>query len=409
MRVKILLGTLVGFMGLLNAQNEVLTRVDGGSSWQDPIVHTAGTGISISNGTITNTSVDRTVTLTGAGATTVTGTYPNFTITSTDANTTYRAGTGISISGGVISNTGIVSLLGGDGVSMTTIAGITTITLDVNNGLNIDALAERLQLGGNLTEETTITHGAFDLIHDLNNTGDFMIRDNLDTILTVNSLGDVVINDDGSGTTDFRVESDDHRYMLFVDASTNEVGINDLTPDATLDVGGSFRLDDEFFDADGDAGTAGQVLTSTGSGTDWQSSFIGANVEPASNQTINTFVTTLSLTDVVFDVGGNYSTTTSRFIVPTDGYYRIDYSIWVAYVSASEVSLVIRGGASGTTNLLNSHQELSTTGIGVTVLSGSQIVEASANDEIHLLMGTGSGTATIVTSLHNSHVSYTKL
>jgi hypothetical protein len=44
----------------------------------------AGTGISLSaGGEITNTSPDQTVALTGAGGTTVSGTYPNFTITST--------------------------------------------------------------------------------------------------------------------------------------------------------------------------------------------------------------------------------------------------------------------------------------------------------------------------------------
>ena len=56
-------------------------------------VLTGGTGISIaSNGTITNDSPDQTVALTGTGATTITGTYPNFTIDST--NTTYTVGDG---------------------------------------------------------------------------------------------------------------------------------------------------------------------------------------------------------------------------------------------------------------------------------------------------------------------------
>lgn len=46
----------------------------------------AGTGISYDSGTgvITNSAPDQTVSLTGAGTTTVTGTYPNFTITSND-------------------------------------------------------------------------------------------------------------------------------------------------------------------------------------------------------------------------------------------------------------------------------------------------------------------------------------
>jgi hypothetical protein len=60
-------------------------------------VYTAGTGISLTNNVITNTAPDQTVTLTQGGATTITGTYPNFTITSTD--TTYSAGNGIGLAG----------------------------------------------------------------------------------------------------------------------------------------------------------------------------------------------------------------------------------------------------------------------------------------------------------------------
>ena len=51
----------------------------------------AGTGISVSGSTgavtITNSAPDQTVALTGAGTTSISGTYPNFTITSNDAYT----------------------------------------------------------------------------------------------------------------------------------------------------------------------------------------------------------------------------------------------------------------------------------------------------------------------------------
>jgi len=43
--------------------------------------YTAGPGISLANNTVTNTAPDQTVTLTGTGATAVTGAYPNFTVT----------------------------------------------------------------------------------------------------------------------------------------------------------------------------------------------------------------------------------------------------------------------------------------------------------------------------------------
>jgi len=59
----------------------------------------SGTGISISNDTIYNTNLGSAINLTGSGATSVSGTYPNITISSTDNNTVYSAGSGLSLSG----------------------------------------------------------------------------------------------------------------------------------------------------------------------------------------------------------------------------------------------------------------------------------------------------------------------
>lgn len=66
-------------------------------------VYTAGSGISIDgNNVITNTNQDKVVSITGGGATTVTGSYPNFQVSSTDTNTLYSAGENIEISGNTI-------------------------------------------------------------------------------------------------------------------------------------------------------------------------------------------------------------------------------------------------------------------------------------------------------------------
>lgn len=76
---------------------------------------TANTGISITNGNgsigITNTAPDQIVSLTGAGTTVVTGTYPNFTITSNDAyvGTVTSVGTGTGLTGGPITSTGTIN------------------------------------------------------------------------------------------------------------------------------------------------------------------------------------------------------------------------------------------------------------------------------------------------------------
>ena len=71
--------------------------------------YSGGTGISVDNNNniITNTKPDQEVNITGTGATSVSGSYPDFTISSTDNNTTYTGGTGITITGGnVINNNG---------------------------------------------------------------------------------------------------------------------------------------------------------------------------------------------------------------------------------------------------------------------------------------------------------------
>jgi hypothetical protein len=88
----------------------------------------AGTGISYNStsGVITNSAPDQTVALTGAGTTTVTGTYPNFTITSNDS--TVGTVTSVAASGGT---TGLTFT----GSPITT-AGTLTLggTLDLDNG-----------------------------------------------------------------------------------------------------------------------------------------------------------------------------------------------------------------------------------------------------------------------------------
>jgi hypothetical protein len=66
--------------------------------------------------TITNTAPDQVVSLTGAGTTTTSGTYPNFTITSNDQYTgtvtsvAASGGTGISISGSPITSSGTINI-----------------------------------------------------------------------------------------------------------------------------------------------------------------------------------------------------------------------------------------------------------------------------------------------------------
>jgi hypothetical protein len=78
-----------------------LTNDSGFITTDTNTTYTAGAGLTLVGTEFANSAPDLTVALTGSGATTITGTYPNFTIasTDTDTNTTYTAGTNVSISG----------------------------------------------------------------------------------------------------------------------------------------------------------------------------------------------------------------------------------------------------------------------------------------------------------------------
>ena len=98
-------------------------KIGGATQTSAFIPYTSGTGINITGTTITNIAPDQTVVLSGGGATTITGSYPNFTISSTDNNTTYNAGSGLSLTGNTFDNTApdqVVTLTGTGG---TTISG----------------------------------------------------------------------------------------------------------------------------------------------------------------------------------------------------------------------------------------------------------------------------------------------
>jgi hypothetical protein len=121
---------------------------------------TAGTGISVSGGpittagsiTVTNTAPDQVVSLTGAGGTSITGTYPNFTITSSTASGTVTsvAGTG-TVNGitltGTVTTSGSLTLGGTlSGVSLTSQVSGTLPIANGGTGATTDATA-RTSLG----------------------------------------------------------------------------------------------------------------------------------------------------------------------------------------------------------------------------------------------------------------------
>jgi trimeric autotransporter adhesin len=159
--------------------------------WQAPIGGgtvtsinlTAGTGISVSGGPITtsgsiavvNTAPDQVVTLTGAGLATVTGTYPNFTITSSGGTGTVSSvaasggTTGLTFSGSPITTSGTLTLGGtlavANGGTGATSAGAALTSLGAAaSGANTDITSIALTTGtisGTPTNGTDIVNKAY--------------------------------------------------------------------------------------------------------------------------------------------------------------------------------------------------------------------------------------------------------
>lgn len=117
--------------------------------------YSAGTGLSLVGTTFNNTAPDQTVVLTQGGATTITGTYPNFTISSTDTNTTYSAGIGLELVGTTFNTVNLqkaitadYTLLTGDNnYSIKVDNGATPITITVPSGLPQNFFAGITQKG----------------------------------------------------------------------------------------------------------------------------------------------------------------------------------------------------------------------------------------------------------------------
>ena len=117
----------------------------------------------------------------------------------------------------------------GAGVSGGGTSGTVTINALANNGLNVDAPADRIQLGGALTEQTTIFQSNNDMNWDLTGTGDFKINDSGITKFAVNDNGRVSVGSNAhSGTFNVTGQSyfsDDLIFTGDVVNSGNRVAI----------------------------------------------------------------------------------------------------------------------------------------------------------------------------------------
>jgi hypothetical protein len=250
-----------------NGTDSSWATVSGGSGTVTSVAATAGTGISITGSpittsgtlTITNTAPDQVVALTGAGTTTVTGTYPNFTITSTDskvgdvvgpASATDNAIARFDTTTGKLIQNSVVTVDDTGAVTgFTTLAASTSVTTPIVQASNSGGLALKNSAG---TTQISMGGGGGDNVSI--NVATNINGANAQIDISPTGTGHVHIKPTGTGSLEI--------------APTNVGTINNMTIGATtprnasvvdLSVTGTLSFDAA-------QGTAGQVLTSAGTG-----------------------------------------------------------------------------------------------------------------------------------------------
>ena len=104
--------------------------------------------IPTSTSDLTNDSgfVDQEVTITGGGATSVTGTFPNFTITSTDTNTNTNTWRTVQVNGNSIGSFETLNIVAGDNVTITESGGTVTVNATVPEVNSVNNHSEAVNL-----------------------------------------------------------------------------------------------------------------------------------------------------------------------------------------------------------------------------------------------------------------------
>jgi hypothetical protein len=158
-----------------------------------------------------------------------------------DAGFVYDAATDT----GTITNLTVTgTLTGGSGVSGLTpnlvLFGKSDGTIEQDAGLSYALAGDDLTVTG-ADASVRISDGAFGRA-TIDATGTLELSNSAGSpVVSLGPTGENVINMTASAR-DFRVASDTNANMLYVDGTNDRVGINDSTPDAVLDIGGSESL-----------------------------------------------------------------------------------------------------------------------------------------------------------------------
>ena len=185
----------------------------------------AGNGITLDNTdpenpVITNSSPDQTVTITGLGSTTVTGLYPNFSISS--SGTEYTAGAGLALNGAEFSNT----------------APDQTVVLNEGANITITGTYPNFTITGSDSPTAPVV--------SVNNQTGAVVLDTDDIAEGTTNLYDKTVSITGSGSTtitgtypNFNVDSINTEYVAGSGIEITGTTIANTAPDQTVTITGS--------------------------------------------------------------------------------------------------------------------------------------------------------------------------
>lgn len=171
---------------------------------------------------------------------------------------------------------------------------------------------------------------------------------------------------------------------------------------------GSLQVDGTFLDSSGDAGTSGQILSSTGTGTNWVSSGGGATVKyycaagPSADLTLTGTLQTIVLNTEVEDSGvgtADFTLTSGVVTIANAGVYVVSYTVLTDISGAdtvrSESEAFLR--INGTGQLANSQVIMYNREGTEGAATGSKTIlyNATANDTIEIVIGVRAGTSVI--------------